>query len=46
MKIDVVGLRDPWARRRLAICVRRLQALPVGARRLVEHLRSAERAKR
>lgn len=43
MKIDVVGLRDPWARRRLAICVRRLQALPVGARRLVEHLRSSAR---
>ena len=46
MKIDVIGLRDAWARRRLAICVRRLQALPIGARRLVEHLRSAENAKR
>jgi DNA-binding transcriptional LysR family regulator len=46
MKIDVVGLRDPWARRRLVICVRRLQALPIGARRLVEHLRSVENAKR
>lgn len=41
MRIGVVGLRDPWARRRLAICVRRLQALPIGARRLVEHLRAA-----
>lgn len=46
MKIDVVSLRDAWARRRLAICVRRLQALPVGARRLVEHLRGAEKARR
>ena len=46
MKIDVIGLRDNWARRQLAICVRRLQSLPVGARRLVEHLRSAEIAKR
>jgi hypothetical protein len=43
MKIDVVGVRDPWARRQLAICVRRLQALPIGARRLVEHLRSGAR---
>lgn len=43
MKIDVVGLRDPWSRRRLAICARRLQALPVGARRLVEHLRRGAR---
>ena len=46
MKIDVIGLRDVWARRQLAICVRRLQSLPIGARRLVEHLRSAENAKR
>jgi DNA-binding transcriptional LysR family regulator len=45
MKIGVVGLRDAWARRRLAICVRRLQALPIGARRLVEHLRRADNAK-
>jgi DNA-binding transcriptional LysR family regulator len=45
MKIGVIGLRDSWARRRLAICVRRLQALPIGARRLVEHLRRAENAK-
>lgn len=46
MKIGVVGVRDAWARRRLAICVRRLQALPIGARRLVEHLRSTGVAKR
>jgi DNA-binding transcriptional LysR family regulator len=46
MKIGVVGLRDAWARRRLAICVRQLQSLPIGARRLVEHLRSADCARR
>jgi DNA-binding transcriptional LysR family regulator len=46
MKIGVVGVRDAWARRRLAICVRRLQALPIGARRLVEHLRGADTARR
>jgi DNA-binding transcriptional LysR family regulator len=39
MNIDVVRLSDAWARRRLAICVRRLDGLPAGARRLVEHLR-------
>jgi DNA-binding transcriptional LysR family regulator len=41
MKLDVVGLRDDWARRRLAICVRRLRSLPIGAQRLVAHLRQA-----
>lgn len=41
MKIDVVKLTDPWARRKLAICVRQLASLPIGARRLVEHLRAA-----
>lgn len=41
MQIDVVKLKDPWAKRRLAICVCRFSALPVGARRLVEHLRLA-----
>jgi DNA-binding transcriptional LysR family regulator len=39
MKISIVRLADPWAKRRLAICVRRLATLPAGARRLVEHLR-------
>ena len=39
MKINVVGLADAWALRRLAICVRRLKSLPLGAQRLVEHLR-------
>jgi DNA-binding transcriptional LysR family regulator len=41
MKIDAVSLRDQWAKRRLAICVRRLRSLPAGAQRLVEHLREA-----
>lgn len=41
MKIDIVRLEDAWARRRLAICVRRLGSLPVGAKRLVAHLREA-----
>jgi len=41
MSIEIVRLSDPWARRRLAICVNRLAALPVPARRLVEHLRLA-----
>lgn len=41
MKIGVAKLNDPWARRELAICVRRLDALPPAARRLVEHLRHA-----
>jgi DNA-binding transcriptional LysR family regulator len=41
MRIDVTRLGDDWATRRLAICVRRLKALPVGAQRLVEHLRQA-----
>jgi DNA-binding transcriptional LysR family regulator len=39
MRIDAVRLQDPWANRRLAICVRNLHSLPVGARQLVEHLR-------
>ena len=39
MRIDAVRLQDPWANRRLAICVRNLHSLPVGARQLVDHLR-------
>ena len=41
MKIEIVALRDTWARRRLVICVRQLRSLPIAARRLVEHLRAA-----
>ena len=39
MRIEVVRLSDPWASRRLAICVRHLSSLPAGAQRLVAHLR-------
>jgi hypothetical protein len=39
MRIDAVRLQDSGANRRLAICVRNLHSLPVGARQLVEHLR-------
>ncbi len=38
--IAVVGIRDAWAVRRLMICVRSLETLPLHARRLVEHLTS------
>ncbi|WP_342241060.1 LysR substrate-binding domain-containing protein [Inquilinus sp. OTU3971] len=38
MAIRTVPLSDPWALRRLSICVRSLDALPAHARRLVEHL--------
>jgi hypothetical protein len=34
-----VRLRDPWANRKLAICVRDLRALSRPAQQLVEHLR-------
>lgn len=36
--VAAVPLSDPWASRRLLICVRSLAALPSHARRLVEHL--------
>ncbi|MGO4725153.1 MULTISPECIES: LysR substrate-binding domain-containing protein [unclassified Inquilinus] len=38
MAIRAVSLSDPWALRQLTVCVRRLDALPAHARRLVEHL--------
>jgi len=38
MAIRALALTDAWALRRLVICVRRLDALPPHARRLVEHL--------
>jgi DNA-binding transcriptional LysR family regulator len=41
MKVGLVRLSDPWAKRRLAICVRELSSLPAGAQRLVAHLRQA-----
>ena len=39
MPIDVIPLKEPWAKRQLAICVRQLNTLPLGGRRLVNHLR-------
>lgn len=36
--IRVVALAEPWAKRELKICVRSLDALPVAARLLVQHL--------
>lgn len=44
MRIELVRLSDPWASRRLAICVRDLSSLPAGAQRLVAHLRRAASA--
>lgn len=41
MAIRAVRLDDPWAERRLAICVRAARALPAPARRLLAHLREA-----
>lgn len=38
MAIRAVPLADAWARRRLMLCVRGLDALPAHARRLVEYL--------
>jgi DNA-binding transcriptional LysR family regulator len=39
MKITLAHIGDSWARRRLAVCVRRSRTLPVAATRLVAHLR-------
>jgi DNA-binding transcriptional LysR family regulator len=39
LNISMIRLRDPWANRKLAICVRSLKALPRPAQQLVEHLR-------
>ena len=38
--INVIGLTDEWAVRRLLICVRHFSQLSVHAKRLVEHLRA------
>ncbi|WP_142849011.1 LysR substrate-binding domain-containing protein [Telmatospirillum sp. J64-1] len=38
MPIRLLRLKDPWALRRLVLCVRRFEALPLHARKLVEHL--------
>jgi molybdate transport repressor ModE-like protein len=43
MTLGSLRLVDPWATRQLIICARRLDALPVHARRLVEHLAGTTR---
>jgi DNA-binding transcriptional LysR family regulator len=40
MAIGVVPLADAWALRHLTLCVRRLDALPAHAQKLVDHLRA------
>ncbi len=42
LPIRVLTLDEPWARRRLALCVRSLEALSPVARQLVVHLRDAD----
>ena len=41
VKINVVGIRDSWANRRLAICARSFKSLPRPAKQLADHLRNA-----
>jgi DNA-binding transcriptional LysR family regulator len=41
VKINVVGIRDSWANRRLAICARSFRSLPRPAKQLADHLRNA-----
>jgi DNA-binding transcriptional LysR family regulator len=38
MKLAAVALDEPWAERKLALCVRDTASLPVLARKLIEHL--------
>ncbi|WP_158817086.1 LysR family transcriptional regulator [Methylocapsa sp. S129] len=42
MAIRSIRLTNPWATRRLALCVRQLDALPPHARKLVAHLAAAD----
>jgi hypothetical protein len=39
MAIRIVPLSDPWALRRLRLCVKAERALPLGARALLDYLR-------
>ena len=43
MALGTLRLTDLWATRQLIVCVRRLDALPAHARRLVEHLAETAR---
>ena len=38
MKLRLVALTDPWATRRMLVCVRQYASLPASARLLVDHL--------
>lgn len=40
MQLRMVRLSEPWARRRMYVCARSFESLPVIARKLVEHLRA------
>ncbi|MGO4327204.1 LysR family transcriptional regulator [Cupriavidus sp. 2TAF22] len=44
LKIRPVGLKEPWARRKLNLCIRSYDSLPVAARLLVDHLCPSARA--
>jgi DNA-binding transcriptional LysR family regulator len=44
MAIRALRLRDDWSVRQLRICVRRPSALPVHARRLLEHLKNSPKS--
>jgi DNA-binding transcriptional LysR family regulator len=41
MRIAAIALDEPWATRKLVLCVRDMRALALPARRLVEHLKQA-----
>jgi len=41
LPLEVARLMDPWASRRLAVCVRDVTALPAATRQLVDYLRAA-----
>lgn len=38
-RIRAIALDEPWANRKLALCVRSIDVLPAAAKRLVDHLR-------
>jgi DNA-binding transcriptional LysR family regulator len=42
--IEVIGLTDEWATRRLSICCREYNELSDHARRLIDHLRASDPA--
>jgi DNA-binding transcriptional LysR family regulator len=44
MQLRLVRLSDPWAKRRMFVCVREFEALPAIARKLVDHLKRQAQA--